>query len=415
MIEAFSFLEPLLPRSLTPADQLPVSRTLSPHRDPTLVFHSFKKLPKTHGPRELGDGRTLLIHNTDPSPDWTPELVVMSYNILLGGERREALDQYFKDLLGAGRLPEIIGLQEARQPTAVRLAERFGFHLAYQGRDGETGQRIINGKAILSLHPIVEAAHYTYGLTDSERAAVIARRGDPCELEEDRGVLRAVLDVNGRRVAVYNIHHALGDAGVNANNLRQLNALLRQHRDPIYIVMGDFNVNTMIKGSGYWPGTRLKRRDDTHTMQAYRKRYGYVVASVGDPGVGNIADPRVRHELEVLERRCLDAFDRSPLVMVRLHDGSIMTPEQARARLNSGEIPRGTETWRRLQDIADASTLAPMPNLDGVVPATGKRLDTVCANRALKPCKVEVDHSTEASDHLAVIVTYRFEERSNAS
>lgn len=404
MIEPLNPLSHLRPFSKLGHEELAVSWKLLPERNPTVFFDRFDELAKANGPRELGDGRTLVVHHPTVRPPVHSGLVVMTYNILLGGLRREALDKYFAQSDQAGLLPDVIGLQEATVPTAARLASEHGFHLAYFGRDMQPGRHVVNGKAVLSRFPLLEAEHFTYGLDELEREAIILRRGEVGELDEDRGALRVVLDVRGCKVAVYNVHHALGDSGINANNLRQLNVLLHAYRDEHALVMGDFNANTAIHQSTHWIGGRLHHKHETHSVQSYRKRYGHVVTSVGDSGVGNIADPRVRHELHLLERRFPDVFHHSERVLIRRRDGSVMTPDQARARLDPDRLAKGCEAWQRLQDVADASTLNPDPDSHGVIPATGKRFDNIFASQDMKSIRVEVDRSTLASDHTPVLV-----------
>ncbi|MFP2930498.1 endonuclease/exonuclease/phosphatase family protein [Pyxidicoccus sp. 3LG] len=377
-----------------------------PRREPTVTFPDFEALPLPRTERELGDGRTLIVRHASPRPPTGPGLTVMTYNILLGGQRREALLAYFDQLEAQGRMPDVIGLQEANVPITVLLARRYGFHMAYQGHDGGAGARIVNGKAFLSRHPLVDAAHFTYSLPDTEREAAIQRRGDPCELPEDRGALYVRLEVEGHPVVLYNVHHTLGDSGINARNLRQLNGLLRHREVAHAVVLGDFNANTAIKRGGSWLMAHLLTYDDTDTVEEYTVRYGEPHASVGDRGVGNIADPRLRHELHVLELELPETIAHATTAQVRLADGSLMTPRQACAELKSGKVPRGSEHWLRLQDIADSATLTSLPDESGLVPATGKRFDNLYATPGLVPLLFEVDRSTESSDHQPVIAHY---------
>lgn len=400
LLEHLPGVGPLLVRMDTGQDE-PL-----PRREPTVVLPGFEALPMPQSERELGDGRTLVVRHPSPRPPTGPGLTVMSYNILLGGQRREALLAYFDHLEAQGRLPDVIGLQEANVPISALLAARYGFHLVYQGHDGGPGARLVNGKAFLSRHPLVDAAHFTYVIPDSVREAAITRRGDPCELPEDRGALYVRLEVEGHPVVFYNVHHTLGDSGINARNMRQLNGLLR-HREVMHaVVLGDFNANTAIKKGGSWVMAHLKTYDDTDTVEEYAVRYGDPHASVGDKGVGNIADPRLRHELHVLELGLPETIAHAKQCHVRLPDGSLMTPKQACTELRSGKVPRGSEHWLRLQDIADSATLTSLPDETGVVPATGKRFDNIYASPGLEPVLFEVDRSTESSDHQPVIAHY---------
>ncbi|WP_426751511.1 endonuclease/exonuclease/phosphatase family protein [Myxococcus sp. Y35] len=376
-------------------------------REATVVLPDFASVPIPRTERALGDGRTLVVRHPAARAPRGPGLTVMTYNILLGGTRREALLAYFDTLEAQGRMPDVLGLQEANVPISVLLAERYGFHLAYQGHDGGPGARLLNGKAFLTRHPLVDAAHFTYVTPDAERDAAIMRRGgDPCEIPEDRGALYVRLEVEGHPVVLYNVHHTLGDSGINARNLRQLNALLHQREVMHAVVLGDFNANTAIKKGGSWLMAHLKTYDDTDTVEEYEVRYGEPHASVGDRGVGNIADPRLRHELHVLEQGLPETIAHATTAQVRLPDGSLMTPKQACAELRSGRVKRGSEQWLRLQDVADSATLTSLPDEHGVVPATGKRFDNVYASPGLVPVLFEVDRSTESSDHQPVIAHY---------
>lgn len=396
---------PLLGR--TGVVPLPRTRELRPRAEPTRTFHGFEGLPEATGERPLGDGCTLRVHHPEALPPKGPGLTVMTYNILLGGKRREALGRYFDELEQTGRMPDVIGLQEANQSIAVHLARRHGFHLAYFGCSGRDGQRLVNGKAVLSRHPLREATYFTYAVAEPEREAAITRYEEAGELVEDRGVLCATLDVGGRSVCIYNVHHTLGDPGINANDLVQLNWLLRQRGGPA-VVLGDFNTNTLITRDGTWLGAQLRRYDPTHTVEEYQARYGNIIASVGDAGVGNAADPRIRRQLRKLKRRWPEALGRARRTAVRKPDGTVLTPREARAELNSGRVDKGSEPWRRLQDVADGATLNPLPDDAGHIPATGKRFDTIYSSRRLVPKQVEIDRSTDASDHVPVLARFHW-------
>ena len=376
-----------------------------PHLEPTRVFQGFESLPVADGPRRLGTGTTLRVHHPQPRPPRDHLLRVMTYNILLGGERRALLERYFASLERLGRMPDVIALQEASQPTAVELARDYGFHLAYQGRD--VGGPVINGKAILSRHPLLEAVHYTYALPEEVRAAAIARQGFVGELDEDRGALFSLLEVSGLPVALYNVHHTLGDSGINAGQLWQLQATLHARDGVPSLALGDFNANINVKHHySLLPGP-IRKHEPTGTVRDYESRYGDVHPSVGDWGVGNIGDVRVRRALHALEHELPDPLRRARELRVRMPDGSHMRPDQARELLVAGTYPKSSEQWLRLQDVADMSTLNSLPDGHGVVPATGKRFDTFFASRTLEPLLLEVDHTTEASDHLPSIACFR--------
>jgi endonuclease/exonuclease/phosphatase family metal-dependent hydrolase len=380
-----------------------------PRRDPLRTFQGFKEVPAAKGSRLLGNGTTLLVHHPRPQAPTRPELLVMTFNILLGGERRALLEQYFARLEEEGRMPDLIGFQEASVPVAVALAEKHGFHLVYSGQDEDPRTPLVNGKALLSRYPLREAAHFTYDIPPHERAAAIARQGYPGEIVEDRGALYALVDVRGQPLAVYNLHHTLGDSGLNAAQVLQLHALVRKHPDTPSLVMGDFNANINVKQARSWMPAPIRRHEPTETVRDYQSRYGDVHPSVGDWGVGNIADVRVRRALHALEEDLPDPLHRARVLRVRLPDGSMMTPDEARQQLIDGKVPRHSEAWLRLQDVADMATLNSLPDERGVVPATGKRFDTFFASPALEPLLLEVDHSTESSDHLPAIATFHLQ------
>ncbi|WP_257452497.1 endonuclease/exonuclease/phosphatase family protein [Archangium lipolyticum] len=397
--QALSRLLERLPFGRNVIDGVPVAPPQHlPRLERTHVFHGFDSLPPADGPRQLGTGDTLLVHHPQPRPTRDHMLRVMTYNILLGGTHRQLLERYFVELESSGRMPDVIALQEASQPTAVELARDYGFHLAYHGRD--IGGPVVNGKAILSRHPILEAAHYTYAFPEDARAAAIARQGFVGELDEDRGALFTLLQVFGQTVALYCVHHTLGDSGINAGQLWQLQAVLHSRDGVPSIALGDFNANINVKHHYSLLPNPLRKHEPTETVKDYESRYGDVHPSVGDWGVGNIADVRVRRALHALEHELPDPLHRARERRVRLPDGTLMSPEQAREMLVAGKVPKGSPQWLRLQDVADLSTLNALPDGTGVPPATGKRFDTFFASRQLEPLLLEVDHSTEASDHL---------------
>ncbi len=404
--QALSRLLDRLPFGRGVIDGVPVAPPQHlPHREPTEVFRGFEGLPPATGPRQLGSGVTLLVHHPDPRPPREGPLRVMTFNILLGGQYREKLERYFAELEESRRMPDIIAIQEASQPTAMELARDYGFHLVYQGRD--VSAPVVNGKATLSRYPILEAAHYTYAFPEEARMAAIQRQGYVGELDEDRGALYTLVDVRGRGVALYNVHHTLGDSGINAGQLWQLQALLHARDGVPTIALGDFNANINVKHHYSLLPNPIRKHEPTETVKDYENRYGDVHPSVGDWGVGNIADVRVRRALHALEHELPDPLHRARELRVRMPDGSNLRPDEAREMLVAGKVAKGSEQWLRLQDVADMSTLNALPDATGVSPATGKRFDTFFASRQLEPLLLEVDHSAhEASDHLPSLADF---------
>lgn len=352
------------------------------------------------GERLMGEGAaTLLLPHPEPHPvEHSPRaLSVVTFNILRGGLRREALDTWFNALSERGRLPDLLALQETNLPVSVRLAHEHGYHLAYYGRDDSPSGRFVNGKAWLSRLPIHEAVHFTYGIDDVEREAAVARLmpshpGGPGELNEDRGALRITVNPGGEAVDLYTLHHTLGDGAINASQVRQLCDLLRARELPV-IIAGDFNANLNLLGErgAAVPGKR------TTTVEAYRHRYGQF--PTGRPDNAHLA--QVREALSALLAFAPDTFERAP-TSVRLPDAPAMSPEEARRRLARGDLPREAETTWRLQDIADGSTLALDTLVGPALPASGKRFDAILASPPWAPVEVEIDRAHEASDHTPV-------------
>lgn len=352
------------------------------------------------GERLMGEGDvTLLLPHPAPRPvDHAPRaLSVVTFNILRSGLRREALEAWFTALSERGRLPDVLALQETNLPVSVRLANEHGYHLAYYGRDGDGSGRFVNGKAWLSRLPICEAVHFTYGIDDEQREAALARLlpshpGGPGELNEDRGALRITIKPGGEAVDLYTLHHTLGDAAINASQVRQLCGLLRA-REPSAVIAGDFNANLNIleEHGAAVPGKR------TTTVEAYRHRYGQF--PTGRPDNSHVA--QVREALLALLAFAPDTFERAP-TSVRLSDAPAMSPEEARRRLALGDLPREDETTWRLQDIADGSTLALDTLVGPALPASGKRFDAILASAPWSPIEVEIDRAQEASDHTPV-------------
>ncbi len=404
------FSAPSLPASAPSASRRDELIRRSPRRDPLTIHEGFEGLPPARGRHKLGSGTTLQVSNPQAKPPTGPGLTTMTFNILKGGERRDELLRYMRDLERQDRMPDVIALQEANQEIAVALAKEFGFHLAYYGRERDEKGRLVNGKAVLSRHPIEESAHYTYGIPEADRQDAIRRKGKVGELAEDRGALRVTLQVGGRAVDLFDVHHTLGDAGLNASQLRQLNALAAESRKAgrEVVVTGDFNANTMIKQDGsWWSAQRDARRgayDKTDTVEEFQARYGTLANTLGDANAGNIANSGVRKAFQELMRLAPDAWDGVADARTRRPDGSLHSAQEARKRLNSGKVKEGSEEWRRLQDVADGTTLTAGTRKDGTTPAMGKRFDAFFAT--LTPAMVEIDRSTTASDHQPLIAHF---------
>ncbi|MFY2559443.1 endonuclease/exonuclease/phosphatase family protein [Corallococcus terminator] len=383
------------------------SPSQTPSRASGVLLPGFAALPVVAVEQPLGDGRTFVILHPAPSKVRGTRLTVMSFNILLGGLRRQALLDYFARLEETGRMPDIIGLQEANLSIATLLASRFGFHLAYFGQDDCHGSRRINGKAYLSHHPLRDAAHFTYTVTDEERRDAISRQGKPGDLLEDRGVLWMRAEVWGVPVLFYNVHHALADSGINTRDLHQLNLLLRRREWPLAVVLGDFNADTsLIKGHAWELMESLRTCRGSATAERAAPRYGNPESTVGGVNVGTIVDPRLLRELQMMEQELPETLAHTSDPRTRLEGDLVMTPRQAIAELHSGAVGPQSGHWRHLRDIADSATLASLADTNGRLVIPGKRFDNLYASPGLEPILMEVDRSTQASDHPPVIAHY---------
>lgn len=372
-----------------------------PRQEATRTFAGFSALPPASGAHKLGAGPTLLVHNPNARAPQGPGLTMMSFNILKGGERRAELEAYLGGL--GARMPDVIALQEANQEVSARLAEQYGYHLAYFGREKDARGRLLNGKAILSRHPIETATHFTYALSDAERQAAIQRKGKAGELNEDRGALRATLRIGGRSVDVFDVHHTLGDAKLNADQLTQLTGLVRQSagQGREALVVGDFNANLLVRSEGSWWDAHRGPYDRTDTGEEFQARYGSWWGSLGDAGLGNIGVESVRTALAGLEAVVPSSFETARETVVRQPDQSLLSPEEAIRRLNSGAVDQGSAEWYRLQDAADGATLTYANGM-----ASGKRFDGVFATPGLAPRRLEIDRTSRASDHQPVITQF---------
>jgi endonuclease/exonuclease/phosphatase family metal-dependent hydrolase len=312
---------------------------------------------------KLGDGRTLVVHNPSAKPPAEPGVItMMSYNILLGGKRRKEILEYFDRLAREGRLPDVLGVQEAHQPISIELASRYGYHLAYfgHGDPGPPERTLVNGKAVLTRYRICEATQFTYALSDADRSASLERqRGNRYTDDEDRGVLRATIDAGDRLVDIYNTHLSYGDLLINADQLRQLRRLIASSKNES-VLAGDFNVN-----------------------------------------VGNAAP------IKKLDRVVKDVWRADVERVVRMPGGEMITPEAARAELASAGAPDSGAKWKLLMDAAAGTTFEGMPGKDGALEPCGQRLDGVFATPGLVPEHAELDWSTNASDHAPLFVRLR--------
>ncbi len=376
---------------------------LVPHAEPTRVFTGFRGLPRWLGERKMGRGEaTSLVHNPRAHAPRRRGLEVMSFNVFHSAVRRKAFLEYFELLEAEDRIPDVLALQETNQPLTLLLARRHGYHFGYFGRELQGSIRFLNGKCVLSRHPIVEAVHFTFAVDEQERYLAIHHREDifklgPGELNEDRGAMRVTLDVGHTLVDVYSVHLTLGDAIINADQLRQLTGLVRTRPNLGAAVLGDFNanLNLLLERGKAKPGER------TGSVETYHERYGRLPTGTMDAA----GDEGVRRALRALDAAAPDVFERAP-THVLLPGHRKVTPLEARKALLGGADQLDTDTVWRLMDIADGATLALDPLPDGTRPATGKRFDSVFATAQLKPLDVELDRTTGSSDHTPVRVRF---------
>lgn len=359
-----------------------------------------RSLPRWLGDRKMGRGEApLLLEHPRPAEPTAGRdtLSVLTFNILHGGLRAEPLADWFSVRAQEKRLPDVLALQETNLPVSVRLSRKYGYHLAYYGRDRQEGLRFINGKALLSRHRIAQAMHAIYAVDEAARQAALHRsdivfEGGPGELDEDRGALRISLRFDSQVVDLYTLHHTLGDAGINASQLEQLRAMVLERKAPA-ILAGDFNANlNLVRTHGI--GGPMSA---TRSVEAYRARYGHLPTGRPD----NAHDERVRTALAALRRVAADTFERGPTT-VRRADGPALSPTQARRILNGSDCPADEPVRWRLQDIADGATLALDTLVGPSLPASGKRYDGILASAPWRPLSVELDRSGVASDHTPV-------------
>lgn len=199
------------------------------------------------------------------------ELVVVSYNI--GSGRWQ----------GRNRLPEIAAalrdweadvvlLQEVQQgrrapggvDTAAWLGSALGMHHVF-GANVRWGPGALYGTAILSRHPIVESGNT---LLPNGRGY------------QQRGLLHAVVDVEGRHVSVYNTHlqHGRRRTAIRMEQVRTIVRIVAADPRPV-IVGGDFNS---------WPGTPVMELVRRVVADAWAE------AGAGSGDTAPVDQPKVR-------------------------------------------------------------------------------------------------------------------------
>lgn len=239
----------------------------------------------------IAEKKILYSENKESISGFMPEMRVMSYNIHRGINKGNELDLdgIVKVIQSSGA--EIIALQEVE-----RFSVRTGFRdqikyiaekLSMQHVFGKS-INILNGQygnAILSKYPIEEY-----------KVSKLPSSG------ERRTVLRAALNINGERVAMYSTHLGLGQ-DERALQLQEITRIIGEDKN--CILAGDFNSTADKLGllaeshidSGYYTG------NDTATFKAegLNGRIDYIFVS---------KDFEVKN-YEVLES---DASDHNPVI-----------------------------------------------------------------------------------------------------
>lgn len=297
-------------------------------------------------------------------------LRVMSYNVFDGPRDPEGV---------AGTIrfhdPDLVALQEVTEEGARFLAQKLGFGGVFfrQEKDLRRGQRFINGKAVLSRFPLLDAYHHSFSIAPEERARACDRRGDYGELNEDRGILGAELLLGQRRIEILNSHFALGDAVINRENLIQLHAFAHALRIKGFeiVLLGDFNTHFGLL---------------TEEAQCrYLSTYGR--------SPGSIVHPWLRATVRTLLEEFPSAWEKALSRLVLLGDEEV-TSEEAREKL--AQCEPGSACWHRWLDAADGNTH----------PGAHKRFDNILT---LLPVEwVRLDLNSRASDHSPIVAQLTF-------
>lgn len=202
-------------------------------------------------------------------------LTVMSFNIASGKRIDGKLDlELTAQAIEQGQV-DVAGLQEVDRNFSSRsrfldqakwLSKRLGMHMAYgpnlidRGAGGVRPKREY-GNAILSRYPIVSFRNHDLSAVEVH----------PEEFEP-RGMLEAVIDVEGVHFSFYNTHLSLIDEDVD-RSLTEIIAITTDNPLP-QVLVGDFNAAPSTKhiqrfskhfynafGSGPYPDTYKKQGD----------------------------------------------------------------------------------------------------------------------------------------------------------
>ena len=173
------------------------------------------------------------------SSEWDRELRVLSFNIHIGLGTDGELDLRRVGRVIRSSRADVVGLQEVDRHFSARsdwadqgrkLARQLDMHLAFGANIDEapadSGRRRVQyGTAILSRYRIVS----------SDNTLLYRSPG-----EEQRGLLRAVIDVPGPDVEVFNTHLSATSAADRAQQTTQIREILGARARPA-ILVGDLN------------------------------------------------------------------------------------------------------------------------------------------------------------------------------
>lgn len=335
--------------------------------------------------RNLFDHREVWHNPALPSRPGDPgKLSVVSYNILLGGQRIEQAEQALRRLDA-----DVVCLQEASLESAQRLARNLGYHLAFA-----TTPLRPAGKAILSRYPIerledrpFESVPFLQRVGAYYRESVMNRQYDQTEPLAKRSILHAQLRVGDRIVDVLDNHLSLKNAQSNAEELQELAAYARKlaRQGHTVIAAGDFNTNFALAGEGRVADAAGRLETPTDTIEEFAARYP---RSIG----GNVVAPADKAAVDRLAAELPNFWTAAPdrQVIVR---GRTMTPEEALEELRSGAVPPGGARYLELLKAADGITHL----------GANKRFDNIFVSRDARIQRALIDQTSKGSDHQPVL------------
>lgn len=300
------------------------------------------------------------------TPAHPRSLKVVSYNIHLGGTDHAGVEAAVRRLN-----PDVVCIQEASRAAVAKLGQALGLYSAFI----ENGN---SSKAILSKYPFVPGSvkneNFHDRVKDRFEAAMKSGETEPAIA---RSALTASLDVGGRPIDVLDTHLSLFNPKGNAEQLRELNAMMRarEAKGRTVVLAGDFNTNLALADGFGTP---------TNTVAEWNRRYN----RDGKSPVGNIADADVRDAAVKLLAGRRGFWDAEERTMKRA-DGDVDAAAAAR-QLRLGAVPT-----RALLEAADGISH----------PGARKRFDNIIVSRDVRLTHSVIDATTTASDHRPVMTT----------